>query len=96
MPQLKDAAERSYAQGLIDEYERDVARLSSNARRRVHIDGLRQAERRLRLAALRAERDELQELRDTDVINDEVLRVIQADLDHVESLLQNEAAGRVF
>jgi CPA1 family monovalent cation:H+ antiporter len=96
LAQLKEPAERAYAQSLIDEYERDVARLSSNARRRIYVDGLRQAERRLRLAALRAERDELQELRDTDVINDEVLLVIQADLDHVESLLESEAAGRVF
>jgi monovalent cation/hydrogen antiporter len=93
---IKEPAERTYAQSLIDEYERDVARLSSNARRRVYVDGLRQAERRLRLAALRAERDELQELRDTDVINDEVLRTIQADLDHVESLLESEGSGRVF
>ena len=94
--QLKEPAERTYAQSLIDEYERDMARLSSNAKRRVHVDGLRQAERRLRLAALSAEREELQELRDTDVINDEVLRTIQADLDHVESLLESEGSGRVF
>jgi CPA1 family monovalent cation:H+ antiporter len=96
LSQLKEPAERAYAQSLIDEYGRDIARLSSNARRRVYVDGLRQAERRLRLAALRAERDELQELRDTDVINDEVLRVVQADLDHVESLLESEGSGRVF
>src|SRR5262249_26927059 len=76
LPQIKDSAERAYAQSLIEEYERDIAHLSSNARRRVHVDGLRHAERRLRLAALKAEREELQELRDTDVINDEVLRVI--------------------
>ena len=96
LAQLKEPAERAYAQSLIEEYERDVARLSSNARRRIYIDGLREAERRLRLAALRAERDELQELRDTDVINDEVLLVIQADLDHVETLLESEGSGRVF
>ncbi|HKE38782.1 MAG TPA: Na+/H+ antiporter [Casimicrobiaceae bacterium] len=94
MPQLKDPAERAYAQSLIEEYEEHMARYSSNAERRVRIDGLRQSQRRLRLAALRAERDELIELRDTDVINDEVLLLIQADLDHVELLLQSEDTGR--
>jgi hypothetical protein len=57
---------------------------------------LRRSERRLRLAALNAERTELIELRDTDVINDEVLLAIQVDLDHVESLLGSEGGGRVF
>ena len=50
---------------------------------------MREAERRLRLAALRAERDELMQLRDSEVINDEVLRVIQSDLDHLESLVSS-------
>ena len=96
LPRLTQPAERAYAQSLIDDYERHAAHQSANARRRVHIDALREAERRLRLTALQAERTELLQLRDTEVINDEVLRVIQADLDHVESLLASEGTGRAF
>ena len=84
---LSDPAERAYAQGLIDEYERRVQHHSANAERRRRIDALHEVERRLRLAALRAERDELMQLRETDIINDEVLRTIQSDLDHAESLV---------
>jgi len=96
LPQLNQPAEVAYAQALIDDYERQAAQHSANAARRVHIDTLRQVERRLRLTALQAERVELLQLRDTAVINDEVLRVIQADLDHLESLLGSDGAGRVF
>ena len=87
LPRLSDPSERAYANGLIEEYERRILHHSANAQRRVHVDSVREAERQLRLAALRAERDELMQLRETDVINDEVLRTIQSDLDHAESLL---------
>ncbi|HEX9276860.1 MAG TPA: Na+/H+ antiporter [Casimicrobiaceae bacterium] len=87
LPRLTEPAERDYANALIDEYERRIQRDSANAERRRQLDAFRDAERRLRLAALRAERDELMQLRESDVINDEVLRIIQSDLDHVESLL---------
>jgi CPA1 family monovalent cation:H+ antiporter len=87
LPRLTEAAERDYANALIDEYERRIQRDSANADRRRQFDAARDAERRLRLAALRAERDELMQLRESDVINDEVLRIIQSDLDHVESLV---------
>jgi Na+/H+ antiporter len=87
LPALSDPAERDYAQGLIEEYERRARHDSANAERRRRVDAVRDAERRLRLAALRAERDELMQLRETDVINDEVLRTIQSDLDHAESLV---------
>jgi Na+/H+ antiporter len=87
LPRLNGTSEREYAQALIDEYERRVQHHSANAERRAQIDAAREVERRLRLAALRAERDELLQLRDSEVINDEVLRVIQSDLDHVESLV---------
>jgi CPA1 family monovalent cation:H+ antiporter len=87
LPRLKKASERDYAQTLIDEYERRMQDHSANAERRAQIDATREAERRLRLAALRAERDELMQLRDSEVINDEVLRIIQSDLDHLESLV---------
>ncbi len=65
---------------------------SANLDRRRQVDSVREAERRLRLAALHAERDELMQLRETDVINDEVLRTIQSDLDHAESLVAGPAA----
>ena len=87
LPRLTEASERDYANALIDEYERRIQRDSANADRRRRFDAVRDAERRLRLAALRAERDELMQLRESDVINDEVLRIIQSDLDHVESLV---------
>lgn len=87
LSRLSDPAERAYAKGLIEEYERTIVQHSANAERRRHMDSARAAERRLRLAALRAEREELMLLRETDVINDEVLRTLQSDLDHTESLV---------
>ena len=95
LPRLTEGAEIAYANALIDEYERRAAQHSANAERRRHIDATHEAERRLRLTALQAERDELMQLRDTDVINDEVLRVIQSELDHVESLLASTGHRRV-
>jgi len=87
LPRLSEPGEVAYAQALLEEYERRAQHHSANAERRIRSDAARQAERRLRLAALRAERAELMQLRDTEVINDEVLRIIQADLDHVEALV---------
>ncbi len=87
LPRLSEPGEVAFAQALLEEYERRVHHHSANAERRVRIDAAREAERRLRLAALRAERDELMQLRDTEVINDEVLRIIQSDLDHIEALV---------
>jgi CPA1 family monovalent cation:H+ antiporter len=84
---LSEPGEVAYAQTLLEEYERRARHHSANAERRNRIEAAHEAERRLRLAALRAERAELMQLRDTEVINDEVLRVIQSDLDHVEALV---------
>src|SRR5438552_16949659 len=81
---LSEPGEVAYARALLEEYERRARHHSANAERRSRIDAAHQAERRLRLAALRAERAELMQLRDTEVINDEVLRIIQSDLHHVE------------
>jgi len=91
LPTLDDPDEHAYATGLIAEYERRVQRHSANAERRHRVNALRDAERQLRLAALQAERTELMQLRETDVINDEVLRTIQSDLDHAESLVARVA-----
>jgi len=94
LPSLDDPGERAYATGLIAEYERRVQHHSANAERRRHVDAVRDAERQLRLAALYAERAELMQLRETDVINDEVLRTIQSDLDHAESLVAGPGRNR--
>jgi monovalent cation/hydrogen antiporter len=87
LPRLSEPTEIAYARALLEEYEDRIHLHSANAERRTRFDAARQAERRLRLAALRAERAELMQLRDTEVINDEVLRIIQSDLDHVEALV---------
>jgi CPA1 family monovalent cation:H+ antiporter len=87
LPRLTETAELAYARALIDEYERRIEHHSAEADQRKSVEAKRDAERRLRLAALQAERAELLQLHDTDVINDEVLRLIQEELDHVESLL---------
>jgi CPA1 family monovalent cation:H+ antiporter len=75
------------AERLIGDYERQMHRHSANASRRVDLDTLAAAERRLRLAALRAERAELSEMHEADVINDETMRVIEAEIDHAESFV---------
>jgi CPA1 family monovalent cation:H+ antiporter len=95
LPRLTESTEIAYANALIDEYEQLATHHSANAERRERVNATHDAERRLRLAALQAERDELMQLRDTDVINDEVLRVIQTELDHVESLLASAGHRRV-
>jgi monovalent cation/hydrogen antiporter len=87
LPRLTEPTERDYAKALIDEYELRIQQGSANAARLREVEAIRETERRLRLAALRAERDELKQLRESDVINDEVLRIIQSDLDHVEWLV---------
>jgi CPA1 family monovalent cation:H+ antiporter len=92
LPRLSEPGEVAYAQKLLEEYERRVNHHSANAERRSRIDAGREAERRLRLAALRAERAELMQLRDSEVINDEVLRIIQSDLDHVEALVSSSGS----
>jgi len=92
LPSLDDPGVRAYAAKLIAEYDRRVQHHSANAERRRQADDARDAERQLRLAALHAERAELMQLRETDIINDEVLRTIQSDLDHAESLVA--APGR--
>jgi CPA1 family monovalent cation:H+ antiporter len=89
LPRLSEPTEVAYARALLEEYEGRIHHHSANAERRNRFDAARQAERRLRLTALRAERAELMQLRDTEVINDDVLRVIQSDLDHVEALVSS-------
>jgi CPA1 family monovalent cation:H+ antiporter len=87
IPKLKRIEEIAVAQRLIDEYDRQLHRHSANAGRRADLDTLADAERKLRLAALRAERAELREMREADVINDETVRSIEAEIDHAESFV---------
>ncbi|HEV2040134.1 MAG TPA: hypothetical protein VGT81_08830, partial [Casimicrobiaceae bacterium] len=58
-----------------------------NADRRQHLDALHDTQRDIWLDAVKAEREELMELRKADVINDEVMRVLQADIDLEETLI---------
>ena len=83
---LRHPKEVAQAQRLLELYESRLNFFSANAERRRELEAVHSGERRLILAALEAERTELFSLRDTDVINEETLRVIQADLDHAESL----------
>ena len=87
MPGLKHPKEIAQAQRLLDLYERRLTFHSANADRRLEMEAVLSGERRLALAVLEAERAELFSLRDTDVINEDTLRTIQADLDHAESLV---------
>jgi CPA1 family monovalent cation:H+ antiporter len=87
LPKLKHPKELAQAQRLMELYERRLHFHSANADRRLELEAVLAGEQRLALAALEAERAELFSLRDTDVINEETLRTIQADLDHAESLV---------
>jgi CPA1 family monovalent cation:H+ antiporter len=80
-----DAEERSFVRALIHRYEgkialrEDAAHAASQA---AHIV----AARRLRLAGIRAERERLYQLHAAGEINDDTLRVIEAELDEREIL----------
>jgi CPA1 family monovalent cation:H+ antiporter len=87
LPKLSNPKEVAQAQRLMELYERRLHFHSANADRRAALETVLAGEQRLALAALEAERAELLSLRDTDVINEETLRTIQADLDHAESLV---------
>jgi CPA1 family monovalent cation:H+ antiporter len=91
LPTLDRAEETTYAQTLIDRYQSHLHRHSANADRRRHLDSLHESQRRIWLAAVDAERAELMQLRDADEINDEVLRVLQADIDVEEALIVGAA-----
>ena len=54
---------------------------------RVNLDALATIERNLMIKALHAERAELVEMRNNGVINDETMRVIEAEIDDAEASL---------
>jgi CPA1 family monovalent cation:H+ antiporter len=83
---LGRAEEIAFTHQLIEDYEARQNRHAANAERRRDLEALAESERRIRLAALHAERDELHELRDQQVINEQTLRTIEAEIDHAEAL----------
>ncbi len=84
---LKRPEEIAFAERLIADYEARLHRHSANGPRRQDLENVAAAERRLKLAALAAERAELHSLRDTLVINEQTLRAIEAEIDHAETLV---------
>jgi len=87
LARLQRAEEIAVAKHLVDNYERLLFRLSANAARRDTLDALADAERRLMMTALRAERAELLEMRDAGVINDETMREIESEIDDADASL---------
>ena len=87
LPALKRAEEIAFAQRLIADYETKMNRHAANGPRRIDFENLAAVERRLRLAALDAERAELFALRDAEVINEQTLRAIETEIDHAEMLI---------
>jgi monovalent cation/hydrogen antiporter len=87
LSQATQADETRFTQALLTQYEHRLQRHSANADRRQHLDALHNTQRDIWLDAVKAEREELMELRKADVINDEVMRVLQADIDLEETLI---------
>ena len=60
---------------------------SANAERPVQLEALYGSERKIWLAAVRAEREELMQMREQNVINDELMRILEGDIDLEEALI---------
>jgi len=86
--------EIAFARRLIADYEARMTRHSANGSRRAVLDGVAATERELRQAAIAAERAELHGLRDSQVINEETLRTLEAEIDHAEALVAGPASVR--
>jgi len=91
MPRLTEPEQTRFAQSLLDQYQRRLQRHSANAEPRNHLDAQHESQRQIWLEAVNAERAQLMQLHDENVINDEVLRVLQGDLDLEESLISSAA-----
>jgi len=85
--QSQHADETRFTQALLSQYEHRLQRHSANAERRQRLDAQHDTHRDIWLEAVKAERKELMEMRAADVINDEVMRVLQADIDLEETLI---------
>ena len=84
---LAHADEIAYANSLIAHYEQRSQRYSANADRRRHLDSMDESQRRIWMAAVNAEREELMQMREADEINDDVLRLLQTGIDIEEALI---------
>jgi len=87
LAQATDAEETRFTEALLSQYERRLQRHSANADRRQHLNAVHDTHRDIWLEAVKAERKELMEMRQADVINDEVMRILQADIDLEETLI---------
>ena len=95
IPALARPEEVAFAERLIADYESRLHRHSANGARRAHLEAVAAVERRLRLAALAAERAELHALHDTLVINEQTLRAVEAEIDHAETLVSGVPRGGI-
>ena len=95
LPRLTTREETAFANSLLGQYEQRLQRYSANAERRSRLDAQHASERRIWLAAIAAERTELMQMRETDVINDEVLRRLQVDLDLEETRITGAARDAI-
>ena len=83
---LTNSEDQLFAEQLLREYEGKIV-VHSGQHESASVRLMRTAMRRqLRLAAFEAERTRLHELRAANTINDETLRVIEAELDEREML----------
>jgi CPA1 family monovalent cation:H+ antiporter len=94
LAKVKTEEERQFARHLIGQYEARAALHTANAERRQQLERLSGAHRRLVMLALEAERGELAELRDQDVINDETARALEPRIDHLELYATEPPAER--
>ncbi|MGH8798623.1 MAG: Na+/H+ antiporter [Casimicrobiaceae bacterium] len=85
IPTLKTGDETAFAKSLLAQYEQRFERYSADAERKTRLDAQFATQRRIWLATIAAERAELMQMRETDIINDEVLRRLQVDLDLEET-----------
>lgn len=85
--------EQGFAAELIAGYERRIAHLVADEEARDDLEVQLKVERNLRLVALAAERETLLRLHRERAINEETLRVIQREIDHLESALAPAASG---
>ena len=94
MDHQDDRAEREFTMQLIADYERRIEEIKEEyGEDGQHASPRLASERAIRLAAVEAERVELQNLLNKGRINEQVLFVIQRELDHLESVLQPRVEG---
>jgi CPA1 family monovalent cation:H+ antiporter len=95
LPRLNNSEETAFANSLLGQYEERLQRYSANAERKNLLDAQHATQRRIWLAAIAAERAELMHMRETDIINDEVLRRLQVDLDLEEARIAGIARNAI-